>query len=358
MNSLNAVQFDGKKEYVLVSGEKQSYSIGQIIFSILDTDWEPLISDANKTSAMIMNFKGSVQMVKRMEAPLESPYYLAAAFNSRLNSALSSAPVLYYLFSSQAPAFFIRKYPSDDASKIFISFLKEYPSFENTLNTCKSMPDEPLSFMSVQYVISAAKAIKRIQQFKTDIESILNGTLDTDSPNSSIPLTERYHTLPHELRRRYERSDAAVSVKCSLDSDSLFVGYYSEDICSLAFLEFEYMYVNGISVRKCESCGRYFLPFSSLSRYCERIADDKRQKSCKDIAAIDKYNDKLSRNSAKKLYQQRSNAYQMRCSRSPSAFPRTEYELWREMAKKYIKALENGEITEEQFDTAIQIPGR
>ncbi len=358
MDFLNTVQFEGKREFIFVSGEKQIYPVGQIIFSILDTDWEPLIADANKTSARIMDLKGSFEIGKRMESPSESPYYLAAAFNNRFDSAFTSAPVLFYLFSSQMPFFFVRKYQGDSASKVFASFIKEYPVFDDTLRSFGSLKDESLSFLSVQYVISAAKALKRIHQFKSDIEYIIKETLDTDGPNSNMPIEKRYASLPPELRKKYERSDAAVSVKCVLDSDRPSMGYYSEDICALAFLEFEYMYINSLAVRKCDNCGRYFLPFSSLSRYCGRVAYDKNQKSCKDFAAMDKYSDKLSRNAAKKLYRQRANAYQMRCSRAPSAFPRSEYELWKENAKKLIEAFENGDITEEQFDKAIQIPGK
>jgi hypothetical protein len=50
--------------------------------------------------------------------------------------------------------------------------------------------------------------------------------------------------------------------------------------------------------KKCGYCDRYFLPYSVVSLYCDRLVDGK-DKTCKEIAATEKYNQKVNSDAAK-----------------------------------------------------------
>jgi hypothetical protein len=138
----------------------------------------------------------------------------------------------------------------------------------------------------------------------------------------------------------------------SLDA---YTFYHSQDIRALIFLEFEYMCTNGYTIRKCENCDRYFLPYSSIALYCERPIDFS-GKTCKDIAATAKYNEKISSDAAKNLYRKLNNAYNMRCSRCPGVYKRKDFDLWRDNAKQCLEDVENCKMTFEEFADTIKIP--
>ncbi len=130
--------------------------------------------------------------------------------------------------------------------------------------------------------------------------------------------------------------------------------YTSDDIRALIFLEFEYMCTNNMTIRRCENCGRYFLPFSVVSRYCDRPVEGK-DKTCKDIGAALKFNEKVSGDDIKLAFRRANNAYQMRCRRYPQSYKREDYEAWREAAKALMGEVLAGKISVEEFEKRIRV---
>ena len=133
---------------------------------------------------------------------------------------------------------------------------------------------------------------------------------------------------------------------------------FSKSICALIFFEFDYLCLHNFSIRICENCGSYFLPFSSASLYCERIIDVETNKTCKDVGAMRKYNQNVSSNVAKALFRRFANAYQMRCQRAPSCYPRAEYEAWKAMASFSLAQVESGLLDFEDFARKIKLPDK
>ncbi|MFT9078443.1 DUF6076 domain-containing protein, partial [Ethanoligenens sp.] len=159
-----------------------------------------------------------------------------------------------------------------------------------------------------------------------------------------LPIRPR-ETVPNEI---------IAEMKNSAVEPALF--YRSDDIRALVFMEFIYMCSQNLAVRKCDYCGRYFLPFSSVSLYCDRIVDTERGRTCKEIAAMQKYNLKVYADAAKTLYRRNVNAYQMRCRRAPACYPHEEYERWKVDARRYLEQVEKGEILLEEFRERVAIP--
>ena len=136
---------------------------------------------------------------------------------------------------------------------------------------------------------------------------------------------------------------------------SAYLFYCADDIRTLVYLEYEYMCTQGYAIRRCDNCGRWFLPYSVVALYCDRIVDG-RGKSCKEIAAAEKYNRKVNSDAAKKLYTRLNNNYQMRCARTPELYPTREREQWQRMAKTMMKEVTSGTLSYEDFAEAIKLP--
>jgi uncharacterized OB-fold protein len=109
---------------------------------------------------------------------------------------------------------------------------------------------------------------------------------------------------------------------------SAYTFYSSSDIRALVFLEFEYMRANNLTIRKCEHCGRYFLPYSKVSLFCERPVEGT-EKTCKDIGVMEKYSRKVAADEARNLFRRMNNAYHMRRKRAPAIYTQAAYEAWR-----------------------------
>ena len=92
-----------------------------------------------------------------------------------------------------------------------------------------------------------------------------------------------------------------------------------------------------------------------VALYCDRIVEG-RDKSCKEIAAAEKYSRKVNADAAKKLYTRLNNNYQMRCSRSPELYPTSERENWQHMAKALMKKVSSGVLSYDDFAHAIKLP--
>jgi len=164
--------------------------------------------------------------------------------------------------------------------------------------------------------------------------------------------------LDHKNNRLFgsskNRNEFIEELKNNLLSMEIFIT--SNSIPALIFYEFDCICIKNISVRKCENCGKYFLPFSLTSLYCERIVDTKTGKTCKDIGAMRKYNQNVSSNAAKALFRRLANAYQMRCKRAPACYPRAEYETWKDMATDALNLVEQGLLDFSDFSEKIALP--
>lgn len=136
---------------------------------------------------------------------------------------------------------------------------------------------------------------------------------------------------------------------------SAYLFYCADDICALVYLEYEYMCTQGYAIRRCDNCGRWFLPYSVVALYCDRTVEG-RGKSCKEIAAAEKYNRKVNSDAAKKLYTRLNNNYQMRCARTPELYPAGEREKWQRMAKELLQEVSSGTLTYDAFAEAIKLP--
>lgn len=131
----------------------------------------------------------------------------------------------------------------------------------------------------------------------------------------------------------------------SYDFCNLISAYY---FCVLHFIE------NNITIKKCKNCGNYFIPENRASSvYCNRKFEG--QKTCRDIGAINTYNEKLKKDEVNSLYRKTLSAKKMLANRNPDIPMYLEkYEEWKNTANKFKQDIKNGLKTNEEFKEWIE----
>lgn len=216
-----------------------------------------------------------------------------------------------------------------------------------------------------------------LEKFKSRLCSLITRVLDLDGTDSDLTTVQRYYLLNHtdpEARRFKQQMHAELKVlQCMMSghTDEEFtvtreniadleleaaICYASDDLRALVFMEFEFMVTYGFGLRRCDNCGKYFLPFSVVSRYCDRPAGN--GKVCKDLAVRDRYNRKLQENIFRSAYVKNNNAYQMRVRRSPEQYPAEEYARWKENARLALSGLADGTVSETECMKLVSLPDR
>lgn len=125
---------------------------------------------------------------------------------------------------------------------------------------------------------------------------------------------------------------------------------------ALALWEFDMICAENIAIRRCELCGRYFLPHSVVSIYCDRPVEDRPGKTCKDIGAMLKHQKVVEKDEAKKLYRKVANRVHTAAVRLEPQYPhilRVNYCQWQFEAKALLERVESGEIDFDEFEGLI-----
>lgn len=245
--------------------------------------------------------------------------------------------------------------------------------------------DSQFTEVAIRFMNWMVKTLKTLCSLQSNIEQMIDyiespeESFETMKPSQMLCLMQATGFAPYIESSRYyseisykrfilDRKNLHVIGSSKHRSDfieeiiskqlSLEIFITSRSIAALIFYEFDCLCIRNLPIRKCENCGSYFLPFSSASLYCERIIDTETNRTCKDVGAMRKYNQNVSTNAAKALFRRVANAYQMRCKRAPTCYPRAEYEEWKDMAADALEQVEQGLLDFSDFSEKITLPDR
>ena len=129
----------------------------------------------------------------------------------------------------------------------------------------------------------------------------------------------------------------------------------SDDLGATLLTELLEMVEQGIELKKCEYCHRYFIPFSSKALYCDRSVGDT-GKSCKELAVKEKHEKKIAADDGLKLIRQRIKTYDMRVRRTPAIYTDAAFQIWKAQAENARNRYVNGELTYEELAALTQLP--
>jgi len=314
------IYFKDKTEYADGPEATMELPIGSLLFSFLDVDWDALTAD-------LSDFRG--------------------------------------------------QHPSTDAIAEYFSILRGHFAGAHRFiaHTIERLTLEPE--LDALYL-----RVSELARFKLTLVEQIGLTLDSEGTYSELTPIQRYALLQrtsptacvfaqsmydlvsvqHRISENGQRvfSTARKEITPELVSKSkgtefsAYLFYCADDIRALVHLEYEYMCTQGYAIRRCDNCGRWFLPYSVVALYCDRIVEG-RGKSCKEIAAAEKYSRKVNSDAAKKLYTRLNNNYQMRCARTPELYPASEREKWQRMAKDLMKKVSSGTLSYDDFAEAIKL---
>ena len=112
---------------------------------------------------------------------------------------------------------------------------------------------------------------------------------------------------------------------------------------------------HNIKLKKCAYCGSYFRPFFTRTVYCDRLVGET-GKTCKELAAKEKYEKKIAADEGLSLYQRRNKAYAMRVSRTPEIYKDAEYQAWKTNAEVAVKQSVDGELSLGEIKSYLRLP--
>lgn len=316
MSYLYYINFKDKTEYLKHENRLLSRPIGSLLFSVADRDWDALAEHIASVRQTAFRMDQVQACVEEIENSLKNTHIFLCRDFARRNS---GGDVLYALYQR-------------------------------------------------------AKDYARLRE---ELLRLIGQVLDLDGENNELTVLQRYFLLNKtdaDARRFKQRMHEQLKVfqcmMCGEDEEQLSVTretvgtldieaaicYASDDLRTLAFMEFEYMVTENLGVRRCENCGKYFLPFSVVTRFCDRIGAD--GKTCKEHAVRQRYNEKLQANVCRAAYVKNNNAYQMRVRRDPEHYPQEDYLLWKEKARAALEQTAAGTMTEEDCMAVIALPER
>jgi len=137
--------------------------------------------------------------------------------------------------------------------------------------------------------------------------------------SESMPTNDAYSTK--ELARMLKKNKPQI-----LEMTVLPNGW------ALMRFELMKMITQGVMVKKCENCKRYFIPDGrSDIEYCTRILNDQPDKTCQSIGALKKHHEKVQKNPIHKEY---SKAYKRNHARvSVGSISQAEFLSWSDEAR-------------------------
>lgn len=373
------IYYEGKTEYIINRKTAEQYPIGKLLFAFLDVDWYQLAKQTDAVREKISDNEGI-------------PYFLVAAIYQQHRVVLQAFhPHLFRLVDAYMKEKIESVYQKDlpVAQAFALSLFRNYPKEPMSADQFNSfmygsepyVPDGPLVDIAVRFIDDITQLYHDLQHFSADLHDMVKFALDDTEGHNDLSARQRYYLMQVteyapftnciglydnvSIERRIldeTELDCTHSREFTLEliqeiqkyELNAYTFYRSTDIRALVFLEFEYMCTNNFMIQRCEHCGRYFLPYSKVSLFCDRPVDDS-GRTCKDVGAMEKYNQKVVADEASNLFRRLNNAYHMRTKRAPAVYTQATYEAWRDNARGLLKKVEEGTMTVEEFEERVHV---
>lgn len=124
-----------------------------------------------------------------------------------------------------------------------------------------------------------------------------------------------------------------------------------EKLDALLLLELSKICENKIKIKKCQNCGKYFIPESRTDEiYCNRVSPQDDQMDCKEYGSKKLWYDRLKTDEAAKLSRNIYMAKQMLVKRNPDiAEYKKMFEFFKQERKKWEKEVKEGIKTRDEY---------
>ena len=311
MRALYCLSFGPKKEYVETDFKPVEYQLGTALITFLSTDFSPLRAKLQERQTPMMENQAITEVKNELIAahPFLERFVQSLFFEEKLADAL------------------------DERLKGFEGLQKELSAFVDTvllLNCSGLNAKQRLAlYMSRDFQI-ATKIAGLNQKMHTERKMYVD-----ERNYDPVLIADRVSEPPKSVRfARIEGSD---------------------DLGATLLTELLEMVEQGIKLKKCGYCHRYFIPFSSKALYCDRLVGDT-GKTCKEIAVKEKHTQKVAADDGLKLIRQRIKTYDMRVRRTPAVYTDAAFQAWKTQAEDARNRYVNGDLTYAELDVLTQLP--
>lgn len=131
--------------------------------------------------------------------------------------------------------------------------------------------------------------------------------------------------------------------------------YDCETVAEACIASLHFIITHGYNIRKCENCGKYFIPLRSDAIYCDRISPYNTRRTCKEDGSQRTHANNIKEDPIKDLMKHKKNAKYMHMHRNRKDMAiQKNYEKWMDALKQKKKDYESGAITAEQFTTWLK----
>lgn len=159
----------------------------------------------------------------------------------------------------------------------------------------------------------------------------------------------------YEMDRNVRRNNVISTIKDYITQNTDDYNspgtYIIKDIKELNTLAFTYIYGKDLLIKKCENCGKYFIPLNrSDEKYCDRTSPQDSKKTCKEYGAQKAWIEKIKNNEAIGLYRKIYMSKQMLAKRNPDICEyKTSFEKYKEQSSQWKADVKSGIKTEQEF---------
>ena len=311
MRALYCLSFGSKKEYVETDFKPVGYQLGTALITFLSTDFGPMRAKLQERQTPMMENQAITEVKNELIAahPFMERFVLSLFFEEKLADAL------------------------DERLKGFEGLQKELSAFVDAvlLFDCPNLNAKQRLALYMSRDFQIATKIAGLNQ-KMHAER----KMYVDERNyDPVLIADRITEPPKSVRfARIEGSD---------------------DLGATLLTELLEMVEQGIKLKKCDYCHRYFIPFSSKALYCDRLFGDT-GKTCKEIAVKEKHTQKVAADDGLKLIRRRIKTYDMRVRRTPAVYTDAAFQAWKTQAEDARNRYVNGDLTYAELDVLTQLP--
>jgi len=170
------------------------------------------------------------------------------------------------------------------------------------------------------------------------------GSNNNCSKENSIDYREYEEITFENFNENKENIGIYYSLRDKNENDVYSTTYVCNDFLDICISSLHFILSNGYSIRQCENCGKYYIPYNrSDTLYCDRASPQVENKTCKEYGAFKTYQDNLKINEAMGLYRKIYMQKQMLAKRNPDIDTyKNEFEEFKKESKQWKEDIKKG----------------
>ncbi len=335
-----------------ISGGNMTFSLGEGLLNFLYADFDACLTDA-ETQCAPEHQQIDFQCASEAEQQLFD-YYCLEETVQRFRAALWAS-----VYTMVCPPF-MRQRTKKELSE-YIAYLK---ALQKKLSDCVGFIFDPDYYPGVLGKMTAQQRYAYYCKLMS-CNARCEYTYAFDFPSDGQNPPSRYFNLAdlvetevetddpelQEFCKRYHTTDVDVEAN-QHDDGKLITGFQCDSLEEMLMFELWQMMLEGVKLRKCKRCGKYFIMKGNYeANYCDRAADGT-TRTCQELAAQENYKKKMADNAAIPLYQKYYKRYAARVRVKKIKEP--DFKKWKYQAMTRRDECTDGRITIQEFETWME----